>query len=111
MYKITRIEDLGSDYTVADQNGKIIKTIQIIPHTEILEAALGSYNETFSSIQDYLDKSIAVLEGFEDVDPLRTLWFATTEEEVVLADVIQYAITHGYDRIILEHLEEVDDLE
>jgi len=111
MYKITRIDDLGTDYTVADQTGKIIKTIQVIQDTEILEAALGTYNETFTSVQEYLDKSIAVLEGYEEVDPYRTLWISTMEKEVILADVIQYAITYGYDRIILEHLDKTADPE
>lgn len=30
MFKITNVEDLGIDYTVADPDGNILKTIQII---------------------------------------------------------------------------------
>jgi hypothetical protein len=105
MYKITNIETLGTDYTVADQKGNIIKTIQVIPHTEILEAALGKYTEDFDSLQIYLDKSIAVLAGFEEVDPYKVLWYATLNEEVVLTEIIEYAIKNGYDKIILEYLE------
>ncbi len=108
MYKITNIESLGTDYTVADRNGKIIKTIQVIPHDEILEAALGEWNET-ESIQDYLKNSIAVLSGFEDIFPNTTLWYATNDDEVKLSEVFEYAIKNGYDRIILELLEKVDN--
>ena len=46
MYKITNIETLGTDYTVANQDGKIIKHVQIIAHTDILNAALGTVPES-----------------------------------------------------------------
>jgi hypothetical protein len=108
MFKSTNIETLGTDYTVADQKGNVIKTIQVIAHTDILEAALGAYNEGFESLQSYLDKSIAVLAGFESVDPNKILWFATTDDEVVLAELIEDAIKNGYDKIILEHLEDIE---
>ena len=108
MFKITNIDSLGANYTVADQAGNVIKTIQVIPHTEILEAALGPFDYESGSIQSYLDKSVAVLSGTETVDPNRVLWYATADEEVVLSEVIEYAIRHGYDKIILEQL---DDLE
>lgn len=106
MYNITDILSLGTDYTVANQNGDIIKNIQILTQTEILDAALGPYvEEEFSSYEEYLRESIAVLSGFDDVDPTKILWYASDEEEVVLSEVIKYAILNGYDRIILEHLE------
>jgi len=109
MYRITHVESLGTDYTVADSNGKIINTIQVIPHSEILDAALGKFTlEKFDTISSYLEKSIAVLEGTEAIDPTRVLWYATTEEEVVLAEIIEYAVKYGYDKIILEHLEETE---
>lgn len=109
MYKITNIDTLGTDYTVADQNGKVIKNIQIIPHTEILEAALGEYNDSFGSIKNYLEKSIAVLEGNEDIDINKVYWYSTEDDEVALAEIIEYAINNGYDKIILEHLDPVDE--
>jgi len=108
MFKITNIESLGSDYTITDQTGKVIKTIQVIPHTEILEAALGTFTEDFGSISSYLEKSIAVLSGCDKVDHYKVLWYATTEEEVVLSEIIEFAIQNGYDKIILEHLEELE---
>jgi hypothetical protein len=109
MYKITNIESLGTDYTVADSNGKVIDTIQVIPHTEILEAALGEYtSDIFDNISSYLEKSISVLEGNEAINPHRVLWYSTTKDEIVLAEVIEYAIKHGYDKIILEHLGETE---
>ncbi len=105
MYKITNIETLGQDYTVSDTNGKVLKTIQIIPQIEILNAALGEYTEDFESFTEYLDKSIAELTGFDDIDPNKVLWYATLDEEVVLSEVIEFAIRNGYDKIILEHLD------
>ena len=109
MYKTTNIESLGSDYTVADGKGNIINTIQVVTHTDIQEAAIGEYSPLkFTSFNDYLEKSIEVLTGFDAVDPRRVLWYTTSEEEIVLSDIIEYAVKHGYDRIILEHL---DDLE
>lgn len=109
MIKITDIQTLGTDYTVADQNGNIIRTVQVIPHTEILDAALGKYDEkVHGSYSQYLQSSIAVLIGFEEVNPYKVYWFSTSDEEVVLADIIEYAIKNGYDKIILEHLEDVE---
>lgn len=109
MYKITNIDTLGTDYTVANQDGKVIKNIQIIPHTEILEAALGPYNDSFGDIKTYLEKSIAVLEGNEDINMSRVYWYSTEDNEVVLSEVIEYAINNGYDKVILEHLDPVDE--
>lgn len=111
MYKITNIETLGADYTVTDQNGNVIKVIQVIPHQEILEAALGDFTPSFGSVASYLQKSIAVLNGFEELDPRSILWYSTYDEEVVLSEIIEYALEHGYNKIILEHLEDFDDLE
>lgn len=109
MYNTTDIQSLGTDYTVADQKGNIIRNIQIIPHTDILEAALGPYTEEeFDSYSAYLEKSIEVLSGFDDIDPNKILWFATEEEEVQLVDVVEYAIKHGYDKVILEYLDDLD---
>lgn len=111
MFKITNVDSLGTSYTVQDTNGKIIKTIQVIPHKEILGAAVGEYNDMFEGIQAYLEKSIAVLEGFEGVDIHTTLWYSTTEEKVILKEIIEYAIQHGYDKIILEQLEPLTDVQ
>jgi hypothetical protein len=105
MYKITNIETLGTDYTVANQDGKIIKHVQIIPHTEILNAALGPYTDAFDSIEAYLEKSVSVLEGNEDIDPNRVYWYATEDNDVPIGDVIEYAVKHGYDIIIMEHID------
>jgi len=105
MFKITDLLSLGTEYTVTDQKGNILNSIQVIPHTEILEAALGSYTDAFGDVTSYLERSIAVLSGFENIDPSKVLWYATEDEEVILADIIEYAVKNGYDKIILEHLE------
>jgi hypothetical protein len=104
MFKITDLLSLGTEYTVADQKGNVLNSIQVIPQTEILEAALGEYTDEFGSISSYLERSIAVLSGFENIDPGKVLWYATEDEEVILADIIEYAVNNGYDKIILEHL-------
>lgn len=107
---ITDIQTLGTDYTVVDKKGDIIKNIQIIPHNEILDAALGPYSqEEFGNFSTYLERSIEVLSGFDNIDPTKVLWIATEEEEVVLSDIVEYAIKHGYDKIIVELLEETDE--
>ena len=112
MYKITDILSLGTDYTVADRNGNVIKTIQVVTAQEILDAALGPYSEdSFDSFSSYLEKSTAVLSGFDEIDPHKILWYATLDEEVTLSNVIEFAIKHGYDRIILEHLDNLEGLD
>lgn len=108
MFKITNIKSLGEEYTVSDGSENVISKVQVIPYTEILEAALGVYTDSFGSYQNYLDKSIAVLAGFDESSLNTTLWYATTQEEVSLPELIKQAIDNGYDTIILEHL---DDLE
>ena len=111
MYKITNVALLGTEYTVTDPAGKIIKTIKVIAHTDILTAALGAYDESKGPVAQYMEKSVALLTGFSDTDtnPYKTMWYATPDEEVVLSEIIEFAIKNGYDRIILEHLEELDE--
>lgn len=108
MINTTDIQSLGTDYTVADQNGNIIKTVQVITHTEILEAAIGPYTPEHGTYSEYLEKSISSLTGFEDVDHNRILWHTTFDEEIILSEVIEFAIHNGYDKIILEHLEDLE---
>lgn len=108
MFKITDITSLGTEYTIADPNGTVITTIQVVPFTEILSAALGPYNDEFGGFKPYLEKSIAVLSGFDEIDPNRVLWYATSDDEVALTEIIEYAIKHGYEKIILEHLEDLE---
>ena len=107
MYKITNIETLGTEYTVANKDGKVLRNVQIIPHTEILEAALGPCTHEFSSLTDYIEKSRAVLAGNENMDPYSIYWHSTEDEEVPLEEIIEYAIKHGYSTVILEHLDPV----
>ena len=109
MFKITDITSLGTDYTIADPHGTIISTIQVIPFTELLTATLGPYTDDFENYSSYINKFIAVLSGFDEIDPLSVLWYATSDDEVALSDIIEYAVKNDYDRIILEHLEELDD--
>lgn len=108
MFKITNIDSLGAEYTVTDQAGNVLKTVQVITHTDILDAALGKFGPEFESVASYLEKSIAVLSGTDHVDPYKVLWYTTTQEEVVLSEIIEYAIQYGYDKIVLEHLENLE---
>lgn len=109
MYKITNIETLGTDYSVANQHGKILQNIKIIPHTEILEAALGEYDEEHGTMSEYIEKSLALLEGNENMNFYNIYWYSTEDSEVVLSEVIEYAIKYGYDTVIVEHLEPVEN--
>lgn len=109
MYKITNIDTLGTAYTVSNPAGDVVGTIQIVTHNEILEAALGEYTEEFSSVAGYIRSSVSVLEGNENVDPYSIYWHATEDEDVVLSEIIEYAIINGYTTIILEHLEPVEN--
>ena len=103
---MTDISTLGTDYTIADKKGKILRKIQVIPATCILDAALGDYNtEDFFSVSEYLEKSIATLTGFTDISSNRVLWYSSHDEEVALVDIIEYAIKNGYEKIILEYLD------
>lgn len=108
MFNTTDILSLGTEYTVADQKGNIIKTIQVIPHTDILEAAIGEYSPEHGTYSEYLEKSISAFTGFDGIDPNKVLWFSTTDEEVILSEIIEFAIQNGYDKIILEHLEIIE---
>lgn len=107
MYKITNIETLGTDYTVATKDGKVLRNVQVIPHTEILEAALGAYDESTGDMTSYIERAVALLAGNEDIDPHSIYWHSTEDEEVALDHIIEYAIKHGYGIVILEHLDPV----
>ena len=101
------IESLGTEYTVANPDGSIIKLIQIIPHEEILAAALGKFVDCTSTLSAYLSESITRLEGTGNIDPTRVLWYATEEEGIVLSEIIEYALNNDYDKIIIEQLEPI----
>ena len=111
MYKNTNVLSLGTDYTIADRSGKVLKTIQIMTQADILNAALGPYTDDFGSFDEYLEKSIKVLSNFETVNHNKILWYSSVTEEVVLAEIIEFAIKNNYDRIILEYIEDKEDTE
>jgi hypothetical protein len=107
MYKITDVDTLGREYKVVDPRGNNIGKIQIIPHSEIISATIGEYSEEYGTFENYLTESIAVLSGFDKIDPKKVMWYATTEDEIELLDVIEIAVKNGFDKIILEYLEEM----
>jgi len=106
MFKITNIGLLGVDYTVTDTSGKVIQTIQVVSSKEILDAALGEFTEEFSSIDEYLEKSIKCLSGYKNSSLYTTLWWPSFDEHIDLTQIIEYAVEYGYNKIILEHLSE-----
>jgi hypothetical protein len=108
MCDLTNLLSLGKEYTVTDTGGNVITYIQVILASDILDAAIGLYDENLGDYSSYIAKSVAVLSGFDSIDPTRVLWYATSDEEISLEDIIEYAIKHGYNRIILEHLEEIE---
>lgn len=106
MSNTTDIHSLGTDYTVLDKKGNPIGNIQVITQDEILDAAIGPYHcELFESIDEYLNRSISELSGFEDIVPTKVLWFSSTQEDVVLAEVVEKAIRQGCNIVILEYLD------
>jgi len=106
MFRITDVLILGTEYSIVDEDDNIINVLQIIQNNDILDAAMGDYDESeFTGISQYLEQSVSMLSGFDQVDPYRVYWYATSEEEVVISDIIEYAIQHGYNKIILEYLE------
>ena len=106
MSNTTDVHSLGTDYTVLDKKGNPIGNIQIITHDEILDAAIGPYDcELFESIDEYLNRSISELSGFEDVDPAKVMWFTSIQEDVVLADLVEKALRQGCNIVILEYLD------
>lgn len=109
MFKTTDIASLGNAYSVADAKGNIMGAVQVVPFMEILNVTLGPYVPSFESYAAYIEKCVALLSGFDDIDPHRILWYATSEEEVALTEVIEYAIKHEYDVVILEHLADLDE--
>ncbi len=105
MYNITDISTLGKSYSIVDKDEKFIKAIRIIPHTEILNAALGEFDESFVSMGDYLEESIATLSGYDAIDPDKIYWLTTENETVPLEDILETAIVNDYDVIILEKID------
>lgn len=108
MYKITDIASLGTEYTVSDSTGKVVGALQIVNYKEILAAMPGEYSESeHGSFSNYIETALTMLSGFEEVDPNRVLWYPSLTEEVDLTSIIEYAIKHGYDKVVLEHLKEL----
>lgn len=103
MIKVTNINSLGTDYTVTDINGNILKTIQIVTPEEILDAMVGEYNNSFENMNDYLEKSVKYFTGY-DKEPYTTLWWSAYDQDLDVTEIIEYAMTHRYNKIILEYL-------
>jgi len=109
MYKITNVDALGTEYTVTDHDtGGLISNIRIIRCSEILDAAIGEYNDAEDSYASYLEKSLALLRGTNTIDANKVLWYATHSEDIVLSEIIEFAVKHDYNKIVLEYLEETD---
>lgn len=108
MYNITKIDSLGTSYTIADAGGRVIKMMQIIPYSELLTIGETVGDYMVDGVASYMTKFVSMLDGTDHVDPYRVLWHSTHDDEVVLSEVIEYAVKYGYDTIVLEHL---DDLE
>jgi hypothetical protein len=107
MDNVTDIQSLGTLYTLADRKGNIKGQIQVIPQHEILDSSIGPYDSlVHGSYDEYLAESLLDFSGFEDVDPLKVLWYPTYDDEVVLSEILEYAVKHGYNKIILEYLDD-----
>ncbi len=113
MFKITDTRKLGTIYKISDSSGEMLGSIQVIYDTEILEAAIGEYNDTHSDYNEYLTHSIEHFTGCEDNELYRTLWWPSLEPgdtldmDSHLAQAFEHAIKYGYDTVILEDSESV----
>lgn len=103
MYKITNIDSIGTEYSVADKSGEILQSVQLIPQDELLLTAIGAWEEG-TSINEYLEKSIALLEGFEEIEPYTTGWYMYAGM-LDISEAVIHAVKHGYTRLIIEQLE------
>lgn len=106
MYKITDITTLGKEYAISTKDNGVIGSIRIVMLTEIHDAMLGPYTPVFSTYDNYMQKSVTLLSGFDKIDPYDILWYATSDEELELAQLIEYAIRHRYSTVVLEYLYE-----
>lgn len=107
---MTDIKTLGTEYTVTQPGTNFLKTIQIIQFDEILEAGVGFFDNDADTYESYIKDSSDMFSGCENIDPHKVLWFATSDEEVALSAIISHAITNGYDTIVLEHLDDLTDI-
>lgn len=109
MFKITDVHTLGTEYTVVNKAGTVIDKIQIVTGDQILEAAIGEYDEEkHGSYEEYLTNSVKLLSNYDDIDPTKVLWYSSSDENIALYDVIEFAITNGYNKVILEELMELE---
>ena len=108
MHTITDITSLGDEYTITAPAGGHIGTIQIVTINDILSATLGPYTESFGSYDNYMQTCVTFLSGFEKIKPTNVLWYASSSEEVVWSDVIEYALNNGYTTVILEYLRDLE---
>lgn len=107
---ITDIRSLGTEYSITDHSGEVIKTLQVVPHDEIIEATIGEYDESAGSFDEYLEKSVALLTGYEAVDHTKVLWVSTTEDSVAAKEIVERAIVGDYDFVILEQISNNADI-
>ena len=101
MYKITNIDTLGTEYTVANKDGKILKHVRVLQHTEKLDAVLGEYDHTVEDMASYLERAASALSGNEDIKEHSIYWL-TTEAGWSMHDVIEHAVTYSYDVVVIE---------
>lgn len=111
MFKITNTRQLGTIYTITDSNNDALGTMQVIYASDILESALGEYDDTYTSYTEYLTKSIEYFSGQDSTQLHKTLCWTKSksplgidDDELHLTQAFEYAITHGYTTIIFEDI-------
>ena len=101
---MANIQDLGQEVILADIAGNVYGNIQVISHDEILSAANGPYSWE-QSMNQYMEESVGKLSGFDTANAGRVYWYTYTGDPE-LNSVIQHAVDHGYNRIIVEQISE-----
>lgn len=111
MAKTIDINTLGTEYIISDPEGTVVKTIRIFLMDDILDAGIGAFIPTSDNMSEYLEKSIKAFTGFDGDSSTKVLWYSTFDSEVSIQEVLEYAIIHDYDKVVLEHLDDFDELD
>ena len=108
MHKITNVDTLGDIYTVVNKTGQIMKRMRIIPYEDIQDVIPEVQDEVFGNneaIESYIKEASASLTRDVNIDLEKIYWHTTSEHEIMLSAIIEYAFVNGYDKIVLEHID------
>lgn len=106
---LTDVSKIGKFYNITNTSGTVLGQIQVMTHTDILDASVGQFDPDVDTYEAYLQKSIACFTGFKEIHPGTVAWYTSYEEDVTLQTLLSYAVEHGYRHIILEYIDDPDE--